>query len=210
MQKIELQNELASIRSIMERSSKFISLSGLSGILSGIYALIGEGVLYFVAPGTFNTSDTTMRSGGIQEINNSSIEIIALLASLVLFASILTALLLSKKKAMRNNQPMLGAASRLLIFHMMVPLITGGILVVILIHFAEYALIAPMTLIFYGLSLVSAGNFTFGEIKYLGLLQIALGLIAACLPAHGLLFWGLGFGALNIIYGSLMYFKYDK
>ena len=37
----QLQN-LAEIRSLMERSSRFISLSGLSGVGAGVCALVGS------------------------------------------------------------------------------------------------------------------------------------------------------------------------
>jgi hypothetical protein len=93
---------------------------------------------------------------------------------------------------------------------MAVPLIAGGIFILILIHHSYYGMIVPTMLIFYGLSLVSASNFTFTDVKYLGLLEIAMGLIAACLPGYGLLFWAIGFGVLHIIYGSMMYLKYDR
>jgi len=93
---------------------------------------------------------------------------------------------------------------------MAVPLLTGGCLILLYIYREHYGWVAPSCLVFYGLALVGASNFTFGEVKHLGLCEIILGLIAACLPGNGLLFWGLGFGVLHIIYGSLMYFKYDK
>jgi hypothetical protein len=93
---------------------------------------------------------------------------------------------------------------------MAIPLVTGGLLILIFLSRGYYGIITPSTLIFYGLSLISASNFTFSDVKYLGLLEIALGLIAACFPGYGLLFWAIGFGVLHIIYGSMMYLKYDK
>lgn len=80
----------------------------------------------------------------------------------------------------------------------------------ILINRGYYGIIAPSSLIFYGLALISASNFTFSDVRYLGILEILLGLIAACLPGYGLLFWAVGFGVLHIVYGSVMYFKYDR
>jgi len=227
MEEKELQNELASIRSIMERSSKFISLSGLSGILAGIYALIGVAVSrYFFNPASAishpptsndasgigsQTGDTApvtgLFYGGDYVFHISQMIIIALV---VLTASILTAVILSKRQAKRKGQSMWGKTSRALLFHMAIPLVAGGALILVHIYRGHYGLVAPSTLIFYGLSLVSASNFTFSDVKYLGLLEIALGLIAACLPGYGLLFWAIGFGVLHIIYGSLMYLKYDK
>ncbi|HZX59150.1 MAG TPA: hypothetical protein VFE54_10500 [Mucilaginibacter sp.] len=231
MEEKELQDELSSIRSLMERSSKFISLSGLSGILAGVYALIGAGVFYKLLDNA--NSDSYFFLNGVRAklpdhqmptfsryiIDTTLIWELVAVGIIVLLASIITAVLLSSRQAKRKGQPMWGSVSRSLLFHMITPLISGGALIFILLYWGHHnfitfyvGLIVPVMLIFYGLALVSASNFTFGEVKYLGLLEIALGLICACLPGYGLnlLFWALGFGVLHIIYGSMMYFKYDK
>ena len=219
MEETELQNELASIRSIMERSSKFISLSGLSGILAGVYALIGAGAAYLLIlnANLFSNAQYTVftDSSGIHNFiidYSSLVWQLSSIAMAVLLASITTAILLSKRQARRKNQPIWGRISRQLIFHMAVPLLAGGGLIVGLIFDSHlfYIQVAPVCLIFYGLALVSASNFTFPMVKYLGLCEIALGLIAACVPGYGLLFWALGFGVLHIIYGGMMYLKYDR
>jgi len=46
MENKSVHQNLESIRQLMERSVKFVSLSGLSGILAGIYALIGAVLAY--------------------------------------------------------------------------------------------------------------------------------------------------------------------
>jgi hypothetical protein len=117
---------------------------------------------------------------------------------------------LSSRIAKKKGQPIWGKTSKILLFNTSIPLITGGIFIIILLYQGYDAFIIPAMLLFYGLSLVSASNFTFSDVKYLGLLEIVLGLAAACVPGLGLLFWALGFGVLHIIYGSIMYFKYDK
>ena len=228
MEEKEIHDELAAIRGLMERSSKFISLSGLSGILAGIYALIGAGVAYILINNT--PSGTSIDIEGVRThvnaapfFNRHLIDYSGLVWNLigiaitVLVASVVTAILLSNRQAKRKNQPMWGLVSRQLFFHMAVPLAAGGALIAILIFYRVnnishlyYSLVAPASLIFYGLALVSASNFTFTMVKYLGLCEIALGLIAACIPGYGLLFWALGFGVLHIIYGGMMYLKYDR
>jgi hypothetical protein len=210
MEEKDIQNELASIRNLMERSSKFISLSGLSGILAGVYALAGAGIAYFI----IQSSPTTVSNHiSLFEAWGNSITVILSLitiAVLVLMASIITAINLSKRQAKRKGQPFWGKTSQALLFNMITPLITGGILIILFLYQGSGEYIVPIMLIFYGLSLVSASNFTFSDVKYLGILEIILGLIAACLPGYGLLFWAIGFGVLHIIYGSMMYLKYDK
>ncbi len=228
MEEKEIHDELSAIRNLMERSSKFISLSGLSGILAGVYALIGAGLAYMLLKDTDRGAEVYI-NGAREQLdvapffNRNLIDYSSLvwklifIAIIVLLASVITAIMLSTRQAKRKNQPMWGAVSRQLLFNMTVPLLAGGGLIAILIFFkinnishVYYGLVAPVSLIFYGLALVSASNFTFGEVKYLGLCEITIGLIAACLPGHGLLFWALGFGVLHIIYGSRIYLKYDR
>lgn len=225
MKEKEIEDELVSIRSMMERSSKFISLSGLSGILAGVYALIAAAFayrdLYYYLPDEINPyakifhgvkpDDPHIVTGLFYGGDfHGIVPALLTMAFLVLIASIGTAVFLSARKAKRKGQPIWSSASRALLFHMAIPLITGGILILILVFRSHYGIAAPLSLIFYGLSLISASSYTFSMVKYLGLCEIILGLIAACLPGFGLLFWAIGFGVLHIIYGSRMYLKYDR
>ena len=206
MEEKEIQDELASIRRLMERSSKFISLSGLSGILAGIYALIAAGLAYSIV---YSGSSRIYTSLNLHTDPVPLYDLIAI-ASLTLLLSVVTGVILTTKKAKRKGQPVWGKTSQALLFHMATPLVTGGIVILIFIFRGYYGIVGPTSLIFYGLSLVGASNFTFTMVKYLGLCEIILGLIAACLPGYGLLFWAIGFGVLHIVYGSLMYLKYDR
>ncbi len=199
MEEKEIQDELASIRNLMERSSKFISLSGLSGVLAGVYALIGAGVAYNIIYGGSATFGVLYSIYGL-----------AAIALAVLIASLVTGYILTARKAKRRGQAIWGNVSRALLFNMAVPLVSGGLFIFIFLYHGHYSVVAPTSLIFYGLALVGASNFTFTDVKYLGLCEVVIGLIAACLPGYGLLFWAIGFGVLHIIYGSMMYFKYDK
>ncbi|WP_374948719.1 hypothetical protein [Mucilaginibacter sp.] len=212
MEEKEIQDQLTSIRSLMERSSKFISLSGLSGVLAGLYALVGAGIAYqiiYVQQHTFSSG--YVGNGGL--VNNLAIPgaaQIMLTALVVLVASVATGIVLTIRKARRKKQQITGSLSRQLLFNMAVPLLAGGILILVLIAKDYFGLVVPASLIFYGLALVNAGNFSFTDVKYLGIGEILLGLLAALLPSYGLLLWAFGFGVLHIIYGSIMYFKYDK
>ena len=211
MKEKEIQDELASIRNIMERSSKFISLNGLSGILAGIYALIGAAFAWKIINGGIVQRPIDKYYhllDGVEAIAQAY-ELL-FIAIIVLVASLLTGIILSMRKAKRTSQPIWGKTSKALLFHMATPLVTGGILILIFITRGYYGIAAPSSLIFYGLALIGASNFTFADVKYLGICEIILGLIAACLPGYGLLFWAIGFGLLHIVYGSMMYFKYDR
>lgn len=212
MKEDEIQDELSSIRSLMERSSKFISLSGLSGVLAGVYALIGAGIAYQIIFRSGAPIDVHYegRGGTGLVVNILTFAQLFLVALAVLVASLVTGLILTIRKAKQKGQRVWGTVSRQLFFNMAVPLVTGGLFMLVLVSRGYFGVIAPSSLIFYGLALVNAGNFTFTDVKYLGIGEILLGLLAALLPGYGLLFWAIGFGVLHIVYGSIMYFKYDR
>jgi hypothetical protein len=202
----EYEKDLASIRSMMDRSAKFISLSGLSGILAGAYALAGATAAYFLIQ--YPRSPFSYR---IQTINEPATLIqLVLIASVVLAASIATGLWLTQRKTLKQNTKLWTPASRLLLQKIAIPLVTGGLFVLIMLYTGHFGLAAPACLIFYGLALIHGSSNTVDEIRYLGFSEIILGLVCSLFPGYGLLFWTLGFGVLHIIYGAILYNKYDS
>jgi len=209
----QVHQDLASIRSLMERSSKFLSLSGLSGILAGVYALLGAAIAYRIIYINPVDIDRPVRGMFYEGSINDYIVTLAELffvAMVVLISSVATGFVLSLRKARRTGQQFWNASSKALVFNMLVPLLTGGALMLLFALRGYFGIVAPASLIFYGLALVGAGNYTFKGVQYLGINEIVLGLIAILYPGYGLLFWAVGFGVLHIIYGSIMYLKYDK
>lgn len=202
----EYEKDIASIRTMMERSAKFISLSGLSGVLAGTYALLGSGVAYYLIQ--YPLPITAYRQESIQQ--PSVILALMLIGIAVLVTSLATGFWLSYRKARQHNTSVWNETSKRLIINLMTPLMTGGIFILILLYNNHYGVVAPACLIFYGLALIQASGNLYEEVRYLGYSEIALGLIAAALPGYGLLFWAIGFGLLHIFYGALMYRKYDR
>jgi hypothetical protein len=202
----DYQQDLASIRNLMERSVKFISLSGLSGILAGTYALIGAAFAYFTIQ--YPLSIISYRQESIQQ--SDVIIKLLFIAFLVLAASLITGFWLSARKAKQLGTTVWNETSKRLVINLLVPLVTGGLFILILLYYGHYGVVAPACLIFYGLALIHASANLYEEIRYLGYSEIILGLIAAALSGYGLLFWTIGFGILHIFYGALMYRKYDR
>ena len=124
--------------------------------------------------------------------------------------SIVTAYLFSAYKARRNGETLVNATSKRALYNFALPLLTGGILCILLLENGHYGLLAPMTLIFYGLACVNVSKYTFGDVHYLGITEIVLGLFAVQFSGYGLLFWIIGFGVCHILYGSIMHFKYER
>ena len=204
--------QISEIRSMMERSTKFLSLSGLSGVFAGVFALTGVAFAYFrIGINPFSAESYFNKAGQSKLILLTRTEMIELLwvGLAVLLASVLTGIFMTFRNARKKGQKIFGASSKRLYFHLTVPLATGASFCLVLIHQGTYALVAPATLIFYGLALFSAGRYTHSEIHLLGLLEIGLGVISSVYPGFGLFFWAIGFGILHIIYGALMYLKYE-
>lgn len=199
--------DLADIRSMMERSSKFMSLSGWAGAVAGLYALIAAAVTYFY----FNINPTQLiytpesDPDFIAQIPN-----VALAGLIAMVLAIGNAIALSSKNAGKKGESVWNTASKQLVANMAVPLGVGALLILILMSYGLYGLIAPLTLIFYGLALFHAGKFTFDDIKFLGLIQVLLGLLAVFILEYSLLIWAVGFGVVHIVYGTYMYYRYER
>lgn len=204
MKEIKTEKELAHIRSMMEQSTRFMSLSGLSGIFIGTYALIGASIAYYVLYQQQNFIDYEYTR------NIPFLKFFILDAGMVFIASIVTAYFLSKAKAKKHQTGFWNKSAKLMISNLTIPLLVGGIFIGALYQYNLLGLIAPTTLIFYGLALMQASHYTIKEIKILGVLEIILGLIACFFIGYGLVFWAIGFGLLHILYGIIIYYKYDR
>jgi hypothetical protein len=202
--------DIQAIREIMERSSKFLSLSGLAGIFAGVCALIGAAVAWFFifesSPGQFNEF---ISNPGVSSTSRTGFYL-ALDALLILGFALLGAVYFSFRKAQKAGQKFWTNSTRRLLFHLMLPLVSGGIIIIILIFRNKPDLVVASMLVYYGLALVNAGKFTFGEIHYLGLTQIVLGILAAIFINYGLLLWTIGFGLMHIIYGTVMFYRHER
>jgi len=193
--------DISEIKNLMNKSSRFISLSGLSGILAGIYALVGAAMTYYYV---------TTYSYGTLLLDGWVFKTIIFILFMVAFLSIVTGIYLTTKKAKKNDEKIWDTSSRRLIFNFLIPLVVGGLYILIILSQGRYGQTGGLMLIFYGLALINASKYSIGNIKYLGYIEIILGLIATLYPGYGFWIWVIGFGFMHIIYGTYMHFKYDK
>ncbi|MFV0606742.1 MAG: hypothetical protein ACK5NK_12965 [Niabella sp.] len=198
------KDDLQHIRQMMEQSSRFISLSGLSGVVAGVIALAGAGLAY-----------TILLKNGIDYSDNvRSLAPVDLLWKLILLAIIILVLAVGSgiwftvRKSKQKGLKIWTRTTQLLLVNLFVPLLAGGIFCIALIYHGSIGYVAPATLVFYGLALVNGAKLTYSDIQYLGYCEVFLGLVAMFLPGYGLIFWALGFGVLHIVYGIVMYQKY--
>ncbi len=199
-------SEISEIKNMMERSSRFISLSGLSGVFAGIYALIGAWLVF----DRMYATDGFLYNRTYHNSYNSDVLFMIAVASGVLVLALTTGVFFTTRKAKRHGLKIWDNTTKRLLINLLIPLATGGIICLILLNKQYYTMVAPVTLVFYGLSLVNASHHTYRDIRFLGLTEIVLGLIALVYIGYGLLFWAIGFGVLHILYGALMYFKYER
>ena len=206
--KLDYSDDIKTIKKIMEESSRFLSLSGLSGLFAGLAAIAGGCVAHYgiLKSRTFFINDMLTNLSD-KEISPMKIQLIAD-ALIVLSIALAGSFYFSFRKARDKGQKIWTPVSRRLLISLLLPLIAGAFFILVLLFQNQWQLIVPATLIFYGLALISAGKFTYSEVFYLGLAELITGFASAFFPMLALLFWVLGFGVLHIGYGLIMYRKY--
>jgi hypothetical protein len=189
-------DDLKHIRSMMERSSKFLSLSGMSGISAGIIALLGAGAAHYIIQHKVQITGIVL-----YDLFLAAIAVVILAGSLGIYFSL--------RKAKKSGSKFWMPVTLQILKDFGVPMVIGGLFCILLIYQNSTRMVASAMLIFYGLSLIAAGARTYRDIKILGVCEIILGVLAGIFVYNGLLFWAIGFGVMHILYGIIMYCKYD-
>lgn len=205
---------LQDIKKMMERSSRFISLSGLSGIAAGTCALVGAWFAYgVIEKSRYSVANIRSMARNADEnisigewMNNALVQI----AAITFVAAFVLAFIFTYLRSKKTNTPIWGSQARRLMINVMIPMMVGGIYLFSLMQNEAYGLIAPGCLIFYGLAVLNASKYTLPETRYLGYGEMLLGIINLWFMGYGLYFWALGFGVLHIVYGTAMWWKYER
>ena len=210
----EQLKDLREIRTLMERSSRFIGLSGLSGVAAGVCALIGATAAYLyldIVPFQYDhryvyyarALDSTKWGFGYMSF-------FLLDGFITILSAVLLGIYFTTRQAKRKGQTIWDKTALRLLFNLSIPLVAGGMFCLAMMWHGYLAFVAPATLVFYGLALVNGSKYTLHDVMYLGIVEIALGILAMFLLRYGLEFWVIGFGFLHIIYGLMMYAKYER
>lgn len=201
------------IRQMMKKSTRFLSLSGLSGVFAGIYALIGAYVAsLFLNKFARSYQEDIIRGNeiGTNEMVYGLYLNFILIAAGVLVFSIITAYFFSNRKAKREGNKLFDHTAIRVLINLAIPLVAGGVFCMALLYHGAIVYIAPAMLLFYGLALINASKYTYDDIRYFGICEVVLGLINAFNLGNGLLYWAFGFGVLHIVYGATMWYKYER
>jgi len=205
MDKQKYIEDLRDIKQMMNRSSRFISLSGLSGISAGILAILGAYLAYQTIYANQNYLEYRQAI-----LSSGNLSTLLIIASTTLLLSVASGIFFTTRKARKNKQKLWDLQTKSLLINLFIPLVTGGILCLILLFKGFIGIIAPLTLIFYGLALVNASKYTLDEVRSLGIVEIVLGLLGIYFIGYGLIIWTIGFGIVHIIYGIIMHLKYGS
>ena len=196
------------IRKLMEESSRFLSLSGLSGIIAGVVGLAGAWIAHLVIKANNPYTDWYLRPlAGGEAGNGTVLELFGAMA-IVLLVAFSAAVVFSSRKAKKSGVNAWTPVTRRMLVSLLVPLAAGGLFVLFTVKTVPANVTAASTLIFYGVAMMSVGKFTFGEIHWLGALEVVTGLVCILLPQWTIIIWAAGFGVIHICYGLFMHLRY--
>lgn len=200
MEQANYLEQLKDIRKMMDQSTRFLSLSGLSGVMAGVYAIAGAWLARIVL------------EGGVVMVSFHDQRFLQLLGIIagILGMSVITALVLSRLKAKKNHELIWNAVSKRLLLNFGFPMLCGAAMCVFEVRMGHFLMLAPTSLIFYGLALINSSKYTLETVRSLGVVFCLLGIAGLIFPFHGLRLWILGFGVLHIVYGTYMYLKFDR
>lgn len=200
---------ISEIRVMMEQSSRFMSLSGLAGVLAGAAALAGTAAAWVYTNSSPFMPFEYEKAFTNNSLNPDFLRFFFINGLIVLSLALFTGFFFSKRQAERHGKEFWTRGARLMLINFSIPLITGAAFIVVMVHYQLIFLIPASCMIFYGLALVNGSKYTLHDIRVLGLFEIILGLAACVIPQYGILLWAMGFGILHIIYGLLIRRKYD-
>lgn len=192
MNKDKALESVNEIKELMEKSSKFVSLSGMTAVMAGAYSLVGA----YVVAQVFNSE--------------ASLAEMIVVASLVLVTSVVTACILSCYKTRKTGQKIFSRLTYRTLWNFSLPLLVGGLFCIALLVHKNYGVISSVMLLFYGLSLVNVSKFTYSNVAWLGYAFLFLGIVDCFFEGYALMFWTIGFGGFHILYGILFYLQYER
>ena len=214
MEPSQPEKDISLIKNLMEKSSKFSNLSGYAIATTGLLALLGAVFVYFdlgisISEKYISYAELINQTGNANSID-TKIKLLVIIASLILLTSLLILYVSAKLKSERHDINLFNSSFSRALKSLFIPVLSGGIFCGFLILHKMYGLVAPATLIFYGLGLISASKYSYNELELLGYLELLLGTIASYYMGSGLLFWMIGFGIGHIVLGVFIHYKYDK
>ncbi|MBQ1408707.1 MAG: hypothetical protein IIY87_03000 [Bacteroidales bacterium] len=187
--------DIKDIRSMMERSSRFLSISGWGVAAVGIIAIVAAWIAYKVfSDGTLFGYTHYLWAYKTKVAVVGSLILVVFCGMIVFFSSVIMA-------RRRGVKFVFDKTMRRTVLNFSIPLLAGGILCLALVLEGHYGLTSSIMLIFYGLALINCHHFSHPVLGTLGYLELLLGLVDCFTVTHALLLWAVGFGLLHLIFG---------
>ncbi len=201
---------LAAIRQLMERPIRYSTMSGLSGILAGLAALVGVAIDRHV----YN-----------HYLPREAMWINIFVWAGVFIAAFTCSAVLTHIRERKQNMPFWSPVKRRILMTILTPFICGiGLTVAIMYRWYikdgpnQWGLIPAICMTFYAVALWQVGSFSIGELRVMAVAFILAALVSACffqadipgLEKGTAPSWALGitFGGFHIIYGLVVWIRH--
>lgn len=190
----EAEENLRVIRELMERSTRYTTFSGYSGVLAGTASITGCIITWLLQQGPSGLYPARVP--------------FLLTWSLVVLFAIGADYLLTKRHAARVGKHILSRLGQQMAFASLPGLGTGALLTLLLVRHHLLNEVYPLWMLCYGIAICAVGLFSQREVKYLGALFLCAGALTLVLiqgqPGWGLPMMALSFGGFHIVWGVLM------
>lgn len=202
----EAREHLRVIRQTMERSTKYSTLSGLSGVLIGLVAIVGVVVTNSIirqAPAFTVRSQAELRS--LNAFQHRQFAELAAIWTTVLVLAIAIDFVANKRRAARVGKTVMSPIGGHIILAALPAFFAGAVITYFFIMHNLAFSVWGVWMLCYGLAICAVGLFSVKPVSVLGAAFVLAGAVTLLLPPSAQLpMMALTFGGFHIGYGILM------
>ncbi len=202
----EAREHLRVIRQTMERSTKYSTLSGLSGVLIGLVAIVGVWLTSRLTPPTpIDVSSSLPIPYDVLNSQQSYRWDIGLIWCAVLALAVTIDFVANKRRAARVGKTVMSPIGGHIILAALPAFFGGAVLTYFLLQHNLAFSVWGVWMLCYGLAICAVGLFSVKPVSVLGGAFVLAGAVTLLLPAGAQLpMMALTFGGFHIGYGILM------
>jgi len=199
MNREEIIKNIDYIKGIVESSNRYTNVSGLAGILSGVLALTGCIISYYLLD-SFNLTAPLIQS---------KLLLLGILWLIIFTGAVVLQVVFTVYKAHKIGVQPWTKLSHQIVFALLPGLLAGAILTLYLVKYNQPVFIPGVWILLYGVGIAASGIFSIIAVRLLGWAFILTSTLPLFVyPECGLIFMALTFGVYHIIYGLVVAIKY--
>lgn len=183
----EAEENLRVIRALMERSTKYSTFSGVSGVVAGLASIVGCIVTRSLGP-------DPARFPAAFLVIWTAVIIVAVGADFVLM----------KRRAARVGKHVISRLGKQMVMASAPGLGAGAVLTLYMLQHNMLGDIYPFWMLAYGIAVAATGLFSQREVSILGAAFLITGAATLFAPGIGLEMMAATFGGFHIVYGLAM------